>query len=133
MPVSYFSRAPTGTSSRKPASTGFPPSSDAATIMPFDSRPRIFRGARLATITTLRPTKSLGRVGLGDPGQDLPHFGADVDFEPQKFVRLGHALGDFHHAHAQFDLGEVVDCDFPAVGRGSGAAAARLRLRLCGR
>ena len=51
----YFRRAPTGTSSRKPASTGLPPSSDAATIMPFDSMPRSLRGCRLATITTLRP------------------------------------------------------------------------------
>src|SRR5450631_272996 len=33
----YLRRAPTGTSSRKLANTGFPPSSDAATIMPFDS------------------------------------------------------------------------------------------------
>src|SRR5579864_6807685 len=56
----YFNRAPTGTSSRKLASTGFPPSSDAATIIPFDSMPRSFRGARLATITTLRPTRVSG-------------------------------------------------------------------------
>ena len=53
--VDHFNRAPTGTSSRKPASTGLPPSSDAATIMPFDSMPRSLRGCRLATITTLRP------------------------------------------------------------------------------
>ena len=33
----YLSRAPMGTSSKKLASTGFPPSSDAATIIPFDS------------------------------------------------------------------------------------------------
>src|SRR5215471_19980789 len=49
----YFNRAPTGTSSRKLANTGWPPSSDAATIIPLDSSPRIFRGARFATITTL--------------------------------------------------------------------------------
>jgi hypothetical protein len=41
----YFSFAPTGTSSRKPASTGLPSSpTDAATIMPFDSSPRSLRG-----------------------------------------------------------------------------------------
>ena len=56
----YFSLAPTGTSSKNPASTGCPPSSDAATIMPFDSRPRSLRGARFATITTLRPTSVSG-------------------------------------------------------------------------
>src|SRR6266852_5148941 len=52
----HFSLAPTGTSSRNPASTGLPPSSEAATIMPFDSTPRSLRGARLATMTTFRPT-----------------------------------------------------------------------------
>jgi hypothetical protein len=52
----HLRRAPTGTSSRKPARMGLPPSSDAATIMPFDSMPRSLRGWRLATMTTLRPT-----------------------------------------------------------------------------
>src|SRR5262249_10849910 len=52
----HLRRAPTGPSSRNPASTGGPPSRDAATIMPFDSIPRSFLGWRLATMTTLRPT-----------------------------------------------------------------------------
>ncbi len=56
----YFRRAPTGTSSRNPASTGLPSPREAATIMPFDSRPRSLRGCRLATITTLRPTSDSG-------------------------------------------------------------------------
>src|ERR1700736_979669 len=41
--VDHFRRAPTGTSSRNPARTGLPPSSEAATIMPFDSMPRSLR------------------------------------------------------------------------------------------
>src|SRR5450631_734751 len=57
----YFSRAPISTSSRNPASTGVPWSpSEAATIMPFDSSPRILRGSRLATMTTLRPISDSG-------------------------------------------------------------------------
>src|SRR5258708_854789 len=56
----HLTLAPTGTSSRNPASTGLPPSSEAATIMPFDSTPRSLRGSRLATITTLRPIRSSG-------------------------------------------------------------------------
>ena len=40
----HFRRAPTGMSSRNPASTGLPPSTEAATIMPFDSMPRSLRG-----------------------------------------------------------------------------------------
>src|SRR5208283_5421622 len=50
----HLRRAPTGTSSWNPTSTGLPPSTDAATIIPFDSMPRSFRGCKLATITTLR-------------------------------------------------------------------------------
>src|SRR5271169_3339886 len=58
---SYFSLAPTGTSSRNPARTGTPSSPrDAATIIPCDSNPRSLRGARLATITTLRPISFSG-------------------------------------------------------------------------
>src|SRR6266478_3399930 len=56
----YFSLVPSGTSSRKLASTGLPPSGDAATIMPLDSRPRSLRGARFATITTFRPINVSG-------------------------------------------------------------------------
>ncbi len=56
----HLRRAPAGTSSWKPASTGLPPSTEAATIMPFDSMPRSLRGCKLATITTLRLTRSSG-------------------------------------------------------------------------
>ena len=35
-------------------------SGEAATIIPFDSSPRNFRGARFTTITTLRPTSVSG-------------------------------------------------------------------------
>ena len=86
--------------------------------MPFDSSPRSFRGARLATITTLRPIKCLRRVGLGDPGQNLPHFRPDINFQTQEFVGFGHTLGDFHDAHAQVDLGKIVDGDLAVISRG---------------
>src|SRR5579872_2372420 len=56
----HFRRAPTGMSSRKLASTGLPPSTEAATIMPLDVSPRSLRGARLATMTTLRPISDSG-------------------------------------------------------------------------
>ncbi len=56
----HFRRAPTGTSSRKPTSTGGVSSSEAATIMPWDSMPRSLRGCKLATITTLRPINCSG-------------------------------------------------------------------------
>src|SRR5208283_3566711 len=63
----YFNLVPTGTSSRKPASTAFPPSGDAATIMPFDSSPRSFLGARLATITTFLPINNSGEYDSAIP------------------------------------------------------------------
>src|SRR5208282_2880559 len=63
----YLSLVPTGTSSRKLARTGLPPSGEAATIMPLDSRPRNLRGARLATITTLRPISVSGSYASAIP------------------------------------------------------------------
>src|SRR5262249_28276647 len=58
--LDYLSFAPTGTSWRKPANTAFPPSIAAATIIPFDSRPRRFLGSRLATMTTFLPISDSG-------------------------------------------------------------------------
>src|SRR5687768_4004782 len=52
----HFKRAPICTSSRNVAIAGVSSSvKDAAQIIPCDSRPRILRGFRLATTTTLRP------------------------------------------------------------------------------
>src|SRR5580692_5343014 len=65
--LAYFSLVPTGTSSRKPASTAFPPSGDAATIIPFDSSPRSFLGARFATITTFLPINNSGAYDSAIP------------------------------------------------------------------
>ena len=56
-----YERAPTSTSSRKPARTGRPSGpAEAATIMPLDSTPRSLRGARLMTTATLRPINFSG-------------------------------------------------------------------------
>src|SRR6185436_19066790 len=61
----HFNLAPLGTSSRKLANTGWPSSpTEAASSMPLDSRPRILRGSRLATITILRPTRLSGLYAL---------------------------------------------------------------------
>ena len=111
----YFNLAPTGTSSRKLASTGFPPSSEAATIIPFDSRPRSFRGARFATITTLRPTKvSAHRLRRSPP--EPAALPCRCRLQDEGVCRLWDALGNFHHANTQFDLRKVVDGDLAAVG-----------------
>src|SRR6202050_3812118 len=64
----YFSREPTGTSSRKPARIGFPSGpAAAATIMPLDSTPRSFLGARFTTTATLRPTSFSGSWAVAIP------------------------------------------------------------------
>src|SRR5436853_3602775 len=58
---------PGGTSSGTLTSIGFPPSGEAANIIPFDSSPRSFLGARFATITTLRPTRVSGAYASAIP------------------------------------------------------------------
>src|SRR5580692_2243222 len=59
--ICHLTFAPAGTSSAKVQRTGLPSGpTEAASNMPLDSRPRIFLGARLVTITTLRPTRSSG-------------------------------------------------------------------------
>ena len=56
-----------------------------------------------------------GRIELGDAGEDLAAFVAEVDFEAEELVGLGDALGDDDLGDAEVDLGEVVDGD----GRGA--------------
>ena len=59
--VGYLRRAPGSMSSAKVARTGLPLSpAEAARSMPWDSRPRILRGARLVMTTILRPTRDSG-------------------------------------------------------------------------
>ena len=82
-------------SSAKVQRTGLPSAVDAARSMPFDSRPRIFRGARLVTTTTLRPTRFFGRVGQRDSGEDLADFVADIDHKFQQLVRALDSFGGF--------------------------------------
>ena len=61
------------------------PAAEAATIMPFDSTPRSFRGCRLVTTTTLRPTRS-SAYSQSHPRHDLPDFVADIHLQLQQFV-----------------------------------------------
>jgi hypothetical protein len=58
----YFNLAPISTSSSgNPANTGRPSGpTDAATIIPFDSTPRNFRGAKFTTTATFRPINFSG-------------------------------------------------------------------------
>ena len=108
----YFRRAPTGTSSRKPASTGLPSGpAEAATIMPLDSTPRSLRGCEIHDHDDFAPDQLLRLVGRGDAGDDLAHFVADIHHQLQQFVGTGDALGRFHQADAHLDLGEIVDAD----------------------
>ena len=69
-------------------------------------------------MTTLRPMRDSGRIGLGDSGQDLAGFVAEVDFEAKELVGFGDALGDFDLSDAELDFGEVVDGDLVAGSSG---------------
>ncbi len=52
-----------------------------------------------------------GGVPLGDAGEDLAFFVAEVDFEAEELVGLGDALGDEDFGYAEIDFDEVVDGD----------------------
>ena len=62
-------------------------------------------------MTTFRPTRVLGLVGLGDAGDNLTHLGAYIDFQTQQLVRALHLFGDLHLANPQLDFEEIVDGD----------------------
>src|SRR6185437_10290182 len=62
----------------------------------------------------------LGGVPLGDAGEYLPLFVAEVDFEAEQLVSLGDALGDEDAGDAEVDFNEVVDGDLRGVGSGGG-------------
>ena len=69
-------------------------SSPAARIMPSDVIPRIVAGARFATRKTFLPTRSCGRVALGDAGDHGPVAAlAGVDRELEQLPGLGHGGG----------------------------------------
>src|ERR1700722_1422101 len=64
----HLTFAPAGISSANVHNTAFPSGpTDAASNIPFDSTPRIFRGARFVTTTTLRPTNSSGAYDVAIP------------------------------------------------------------------
>src|SRR5687768_6518818 len=66
----HFKRAPILTSSKNVAIAGVSSSvSEAAQIIPWDSRPRIFRGLRFATTTTLRPISFSGSYHSARPAR----------------------------------------------------------------
>ena len=98
--------------------------------MPWDSRPRILRGARLAMTDDAAADEFFGGVPLGYAGEDLAFFVAEVDFEAEELVGLGDALGDDDLGYAEVDFDEVVDGDLWGVGWW---LVARLRLRRWGR
>ena len=56
-----------------------------------------------------------GGVPLGDAGEDLALFVAEIDFEAEELVGLGDALGDEDAGDAEIDLDEVVDGDLRGV------------------
>ncbi len=64
-----------------------------------------------------------GGVPLGDAGEDLTLFVAEVDLEAEEFVGLGDAFGDEDLCYSEVDFGEVVDRDLWGSGGGSGEYA----------
>ncbi len=76
----------------------------------------------------LASDEGFGSVGLGDSGDDLADFGADVHGEAQEFVGLFDFFGGEDGANTELDLEEIVDGDVggrraAAAGISAGAAA----------
>ena len=59
-----------------------------------------------------------GGIPLGDAGEDLALFVAEVDLEAEELVGFGDALGDDDLGYAEIDFYEVVDGDLWGVGCG---------------
>jgi len=92
-------RAPTGTSSQKACQHGLSAVERRRNDHPVRFHGRAAFGERgWPRSLPCGQSTFLRRISLGDAGQNLPHFRADVDFQPQQFVRFGHSLGNFHHA-----------------------------------
>ena len=61
-----------------------------------------------------------GGVPLGDAGEDLAGFVAEVDLEAEKLVGFGDVFGDDDAGDAEIDFDEVVDGDLRGVWEGGG-------------
>ena len=77
-------------------------------------------------MTTLRPISFSGIVGLGDAGDNLPHFGPYINFHAQQLVGALHFLGDFHLANPKLDFQEVVNADLVAAAGAAGCSGSAL-------
>ena len=76
-----------------------------------------FTGSEVGDDHHLAAYQGLGGIRLGDPGDDLTNFGADVDGEAQELVGLLYLFGGEDGADTELDLEEIVDGDV-GVGRG---------------
>ncbi len=87
-----------------------------------------FTGSEVGDDHHLAAYQGLGGVRLGDSGDDLANFGADVDGEAQEFVGLLYLFGGEDGADTELDLEEIINGDV-GVGRGwrDGAAPAMPR------
>jgi hypothetical protein len=105
----YFSRAPSGTSSRNPASTGAPSGQRSGQQHPVRLQAPHLARSQIGHNHNLPPDQLFRLVVLRNPGQNLPLLVAQIDLQPQQLVSLGHPLGHQNLRHAQIHLDEVVD------------------------
>ena len=68
-------------------------------------------GGEIGDDDDFAPDQLFGGVPLGDAGEDLAGFVAEIDFEAEKLVGFGDALGYDDFGYAEVDLDEVVDGD----------------------
>ena len=76
-----------------------------------------FRGARLATQITSRPTRSSARVGALDAGEHgAALFAAEAERQLQQLFALRGLFGRHDARHAEIDFGEIVETAFRLQG-----------------
>jgi len=79
-----------------------------------------FAGGEVGDDDDLAADEVFRGVPLGDAGEDLALFVAEVDFEAEELVGFGDALGDEDLGYAELDFYEVVDGDLGAGVGGAG-------------
>ena len=92
----YFSRAPTGTSSKKPASTGCAAFQRRRHDHPVRLQTTHLSRREIRNDHHLAAHECLRRIGFGNARENLAHFRPDIDFQTQQLV------GDFGTRSATF-------------------------------
>ena len=77
--------------------------------------PTHLAGGEVGDDDDLASDELFGGVPLGDAGEDLALFIAEVDLEAEKLVGLGDALSNDDLRDTKIDLDEIIDGDLRGI------------------